>query len=173
MVTDTDNANTEPRETKREPAVHVESLEEEARFTIEESRMVLPGIQALFGFQLVAMFNQRFAELSTFQQRMHLAALLLVALSIGLVMAPAAYHRLAERGQISRHFIELASSLIATAMLPLMMGLVIEIAVVSLMVIESLLASQTIAACTALFFAWIWFVFPWRNRYRGPLGARG
>jgi hypothetical protein len=26
--------------------------------------MVLPGIQALFGFQLVAAFNQRFTDLS-------------------------------------------------------------------------------------------------------------
>jgi hypothetical protein len=30
------------------------SLEEEARTTIEEAKMVLPGIQALFEFQLVA-----------------------------------------------------------------------------------------------------------------------
>ncbi|TLG71825.1 hypothetical protein [Methylocystis sp. B8] len=31
-----------------------------ARGAIEEARMVLPGIQALFGFQLIAVFNNRF-----------------------------------------------------------------------------------------------------------------
>ncbi len=33
------------------------SLEEEARHILEEARMVIPGIHALFGFQLVAVFN--------------------------------------------------------------------------------------------------------------------
>jgi hypothetical protein len=42
---------------------HVESLEHEARQAVEEARMVLPGIQALFGFQLIAVFNQRYTEL--------------------------------------------------------------------------------------------------------------
>ena len=36
------------------------SLEEESRTTIEEARMVLPGIQAVFGFQLIAVFNNGF-----------------------------------------------------------------------------------------------------------------
>jgi hypothetical protein len=28
-----------------------------------EGRMVLPGVEALFGFQLIAVFDQRFADL--------------------------------------------------------------------------------------------------------------
>ncbi|MEO7099505.1 MAG: DUF6328 family protein [Luteolibacter sp.] len=40
---------------------------------LEECRMVLPGIQALFGFQLIAVFNSRFAEaLSRTEQSLHL-----------------------------------------------------------------------------------------------------
>ena len=35
-------------------------IEKMARQAIEEARMVLPGIQALFGFQLVTVFNDRF-----------------------------------------------------------------------------------------------------------------
>ncbi|MGE5072104.1 MAG: DUF6328 family protein, partial [Anaerolineae bacterium] len=61
---------------------------------LNECRMVLPGVQALFGFQLIAVFNQGFSEkLSTGEQYLHLAALALVANSGALVMAPAAYHR--------------------------------------------------------------------------------
>jgi hypothetical protein len=37
--------------------VRAATLEEETRTIIEEARMVLPGIQALFGFQLIAVFN--------------------------------------------------------------------------------------------------------------------
>jgi hypothetical protein len=39
------------------------SLEEETRTVIEEARMVLPGIQAVFGFQLIAVFNSGFHSL--------------------------------------------------------------------------------------------------------------
>src|SRR6266446_3544638 len=41
-----------------------ESLVEETRAILAEARMVLPGIQALFGFQLIAVFNTRFDELA-------------------------------------------------------------------------------------------------------------
>jgi len=51
---------------------------------------VLPGIQALFGFQLIAVFNDGFGEkLSSGQQVMHLVSIVLVALAIALVMAAA------------------------------------------------------------------------------------
>ena len=69
------------------------SLEEEIRTVIEEARMVLPGIQAFFGFQLIAVFNNRFQELTHTEQVFHLIALLLLAVSIALIMTPASYIR--------------------------------------------------------------------------------
>ncbi|MDQ2943358.1 MAG: hypothetical protein M3R21_06785 [Candidatus Dormibacteraeota bacterium] len=40
---------------------------------LNEGRMVLPGIQALFGFQLIAVFNQTFSQrLSPAEQYLHL-----------------------------------------------------------------------------------------------------
>jgi hypothetical protein len=48
-----------------------ESLEEEATYATDETRMVLPGVQAILGFQLVAVFNQRFTELSEGRQILH------------------------------------------------------------------------------------------------------
>ena len=71
-------------------------LEEEIRTTIEEARMVLPGIQALFGFQLIAVFNARFHDFSGLEQMLHLAALLLVAVAIGLWVVTSAVCFLAE-----------------------------------------------------------------------------
>jgi len=41
-----------------------ESPEERAHSTHQEARMVLAGIQALFGFQLIAAVNARSMELS-------------------------------------------------------------------------------------------------------------
>jgi hypothetical protein len=38
------------------------SLESATTYILEECRMVLPGIQALFGFQLIAVFADAFHE---------------------------------------------------------------------------------------------------------------
>ena len=92
------------------------SLEEETRTVIDEARMVLPGIQAFFGFQLIAVFNSRFQDLTHMEQLLHFIALLMLSLSIALIMTPAAYHRIAERGMVSRHFVELASRFLECAM---------------------------------------------------------
>ena len=75
----------------RKPVHQTENLAQEA---IEEARMMLPGIQALFGFQLIAVFNERFHQLTEADQVLHYIALLLVALAIAIIMTPAAYHRL-------------------------------------------------------------------------------
>lgn len=45
------------------------------------------------GFQLIAVFNQRFQSLNDGHQILHLVAFLRVTLAMGLIMAPAAYHR--------------------------------------------------------------------------------
>jgi hypothetical protein len=66
-------------------------LSEAVTHLLEECRMVLPGVQGLFGFQLIAVFNSTFRErLTSTEQIIHLVAIGLVAMSVALVMAPAA-----------------------------------------------------------------------------------
>ena len=88
-----------------------ESLEDEASHATDEARMVLPGVQAILGFQLVAVFNQRFHDLTDRLQFLHLVAFLFLAVAMGLIMAPAAYHRRAEPGCLTRRFVNFASLL--------------------------------------------------------------
>jgi hypothetical protein len=138
-----------------------ETLEEEVEHILEESRMVLPGIQALFGFQLIAVFNQRFHEvLGLGAQKLHLCAVILTALAIALIMAPAAYHRQAERGSISRYLATYSSRLIATAMAPLLVALSSEVSLIAFIVLRDLLWSVMIGAALFLVFTWLWYGFP-------------
>src|SRR4026209_1276694 len=83
-----------------------ESLSESVTHLLEECRMVLPGIQALFGFQLMAVFNAKFWDLIYFHRVLHLLAIGLVAIAVALVMTPAAYHRLALQNSISQFLID-------------------------------------------------------------------
>ncbi len=87
-------------------------LAEVVTYVLDECRMVLPGIQALFGFQLIAVFNDRFAQLPPGHQAAHLAAMALVALSAGLVMTPAAYHRAVRPYAASNRVVEVGTRLL-------------------------------------------------------------
>ena len=154
-----------PTTTKREcpedrEDLRRESLEEEFRSTIEEARMVLPGVQALFGFQLIAVFSATFGKLPERCVDIHVGSLLLVALSIALIMTPAAYHRVAERGWMSRSFCTLASRLVASAMVPLAIGLCLEIYVVVVGATRDVSLALMLASGAAFVFLAAWFVYP-------------
>jgi hypothetical protein len=143
-----------------------ESLEKRAEAAIEEARMVLPGIQALFGFQLIAGFNQGFSKLPSAEQYVHFASLVLIALAIAIIMTPAAYHRIVEQGSVSSFFVRLISWLIALAMVPLMIALALEIYVVGTVILGQRTASAAVAGVLLAVFNALWFVFPFAMRNR-------
>jgi hypothetical protein len=143
-----------------------ESLKDEMRNVIEEARMVIPGVQALFGFQTMAVFNNRFTELPGSGVACYLAGLGLMALAIALLMAPAAYHRIAERGQVSRRMINLASRFISIGLVPLMLGLALDIYVVCLAALDDARIALGAGIAALAVFGFFWLVFPLARRQR-------
>ena len=134
--------------------------------------MVLPGIQALFGFQLIAVFNARFKEdLSVFDQRVHLAAISLVALAVALVMTPAAYHRRHGSRDVTETFIHISSLLLLASMVPLAIGLALDFYIIVNLILqdERIAIGAGIALC-AIFVAF-WFVFPGAHRLHARLAS--
>jgi hypothetical protein len=145
----------------RDDQEHEIRLEDAVKLALEEARMVLPGIQALFGFQLVAVFNQRFDEVfDELGQALHLAALVLVALSCALAMTPAAYHRQTDRAKVSPKLLALCSFFIGSAMVPLLIAISIDVGLLAYVVTASLAASWGLGAGCALVFTALWIVFP-------------
>jgi hypothetical protein len=148
-------------DSKREPV----SLDSAATHILEECRMVLPGIQALFGFQLIAVFNDGFDQkLSSAQQMLHLAAIVLVVVAVALVMTPAALHRQTEPREVSERFIWVASKLLLASMFPLVLGLCLEVYLVSIVVAHNQALALALAAALALLFGLLWVVLPRRER---------
>jgi len=148
---------------EREPI----SLEAAAGFILEECRMVLPGIQTLFGFQLIAVFSDPFHEkLSEPQQLLHLAATVLVAVSVALVMAPAALHRRVERHSVSERFIDLSSRLLLAGMFPLAVSIALEAYLVSAVILGRPTEAWWVAAGLLVVFAALWLGLPARERRR-------
>ena len=145
------------------------ALDTAATYILEECRMVLPGIQALFGFQLIAVFSDGFGEkLSSAQQWLHLAAILLVVAAIALVMAPAALHRQTQREEISARFVRVASNLLLASMFPLVLGLCLEVYLVAALITKNEALALAIALAAAGLFAFLWLALPRRERALRP-----
>lgn len=130
--------------------------------------MVLPGIQALFGFQLVAVFNRRFEQLSYADQLVHLSAVALVALSAGLLMTPAAFHREAEGGAISARLVRISTRLLLVGMLFLAVGIAADFFILSALITQSRSASALAAVVVFVALTLLWFVIPYSERRRSP-----
>lgn len=137
-----------------------EAASEVASHLLEECRMVLPGIQALFGFQLMAVFNHTFWEIPERHRTVHLLAIVFVTVSIALVMTPAAYHRQANQFSVSRTFVQLSSLLLLLSMILLSIGISLDVYIVSALIIGGGWISLALTAAVALLFGLLWFVFP-------------
>src|SRR4051812_37865910 len=141
-------------------------LDSAASHLLEECRMVLPGIQALFGFQLIAVFNNAFDEkLSPGEQQLHFLALFLVAVSAALVMAPAAIHRQSQQREVSERFIWLSSVLVRMSMLPLALGLCLDVYLIARVVFDASAAGFASAAALFVILMGLWYVVPRRERW--------
>ncbi|MBA2744010.1 MAG: hypothetical protein H0U43_06845 [Chthoniobacterales bacterium] len=140
-------------------------IKDKIKQVLTECRIVLPGTQAFLGFQLSAFLTDAFAKLPRPEQLLHLGALGLVALSGIILMTPAAYHRIAEKGNMTPQFLRLASILLLCAMVPFALGICVDFYVVLSKVIHAPGVAFGIATAAFLTFAGLWFAFPMWSRH--------
>ncbi len=97
---------------------------------LTEGRVILPGAQALLGFQLVIVLSDSFKELPESSQLIHGLALLAIALTVVLLITPAALHRIVWAGEESEEFLSIGSRITIGALLPLACGMAADAFVV-------------------------------------------
>ncbi len=131
-----------------------------------ELRVALPGIQVLFGFLLVAPFNQRFSTVSRFERDLYFATLLLTLLASTLLIAPTVLHRLVFRHGFKAYVVVTANRLTISGLAVLAVALTCAVALIT-----HFLFGQTTAIITAVLVGGtlgaIWFALPLRQRLRG------
>jgi uncharacterized protein DUF6328 len=146
------------------------SLNDAATHVLEECRTVVPGMQALFGFQLIAVFNTTFSDNLTSAERIvHLAAIVLVTIAIVLVMAPAAVHRHMNPRSITFRFIVISSRLLMASMVPLAIGICLDVYLVARLIVGSATIAGVIAVPLFAVFIVFWLLLP--RAVRGPRGS--
>jgi hypothetical protein len=137
---------------------------------LTEARVILPGAQALLGFQLIVMMTKAFEQLPFAVKLVHLAALANLALAIILLICPAAIHRIAFGGSADLRLHSTGSLLITIALLPLALAISCDLWVaLTILFGEGLAALAGSVGAFALLMV-LWFLLPLllRRRQTGP-----
>ena len=150
----------------RSPMKEETALHEKIVQMLTEARVVLPGVQGIFGFQLVVTMTRPFDELPLYVKGIHFVAMALLALSIVLLIAPTAIHRLSFKGQDSSAFLVIGARLISIALAPLMAGIGADFYVAAGKMIGFGEAALFAAVSIFLILLTAWYIAPWIIRAR-------
>jgi hypothetical protein len=133
---------------------------------LTEARVIIPGGQALLGFQLIATLTKAFNELPALFKYVHCAGLCAVALAVVLLMTPAAVHRLAFDGEDNSDFFRIGSRLVISASIPLAIGISSDVAVVFFKTTESTGVALGAGAAALMALLGFWLAYPLLHRVR-------
>jgi hypothetical protein len=156
------------RETKM-PEAGRTSLHEKIDQMLTEARVVLPGAQALLGFQFAVTMTKAFGELDGTLRIVHFASLCFIALATAVLVTPATVHRIAFGGLDSERFHGIGSALVATALLPLASGISLDVYVASYKMIGDQVPALATAVVAFVVLTFFWYGLPLFVRYRSNL----
>jgi hypothetical protein len=127
---------------------------------LTEARVIIPGAQALFGFQFVAMLTAGFDRMPHPSKAIHAVALGFIAINIVLLMMPAALHRLSYGGEDSKDFLTIGSALVIAAPIFLAGGIASETYVVLQKVLIDTAWSAIGGGATFFVIVLCWYAIP-------------
>jgi hypothetical protein len=135
-------------------------LHDRIDYALTEARVMLPGAQALLGFQLLVILTKAFETLPDAARLTHFAALACVALAIILLIAPAAIHRVAFDGEDDERFLRIGSRIITLALIPLSFGVSTELYVATTRLLPDSPAPLWAAVIGLGCLLGLWYVLP-------------
>ncbi|HMJ94386.1 MAG TPA: DUF6328 family protein [Thermoleophilaceae bacterium] len=127
-----------------------------------ELRVALPGVQVLFAFLLVVPFNQRFADITSFQRTIYFVTLLCATAACACLMAPTAHHRIEFRHQDKKRIVFGGNRLAIVGLTLLATAMTGAITLVTDFLYSST-TTTVAAALVALLFALLWYAIPLRR----------
>lgn len=146
----------------------VQALDRNWTSLLQELRVVQTGIQLLTGFLLILPFQDRFAQLPTYDKTIYMITVLASVTATILLTSPVATHRLLFR---RRALADLVSAAHRAALAGLMLLGVALTGVVVLVtdVVVGLAAAIGVAVAAVAAFVGIWVIHPLLLRRRFPL----
>jgi len=132
---------------------------------LTEARVIIPGAQALLGFQLTVTLTHAFQELPAEAKLAHAAALCCVGLAVVLLMAPASLHRISFGGEDDPQFVRLGSAFVIAAPIPLALGIALDTYVAAGRALQSDPGAIILALAALAVLGGLWYAYPlWRRK---------
>lgn len=126
---------------------------------LSEIRILLPGTEIFLGFLTTLPFTDRFDHLSRTEHAVYVCTYFATLVSFVLMVAPAAYHRVARPIHDKERFKLFANKLLVVGLVPISLSVVLTTFLVSSMVIGAgyaLLGAFAMAAMVLL----LWWTIP-------------
>lgn len=105
------------------------SLVEKTKTALDESRTLTLGAQVLLGFQLQAPFQNAFASLTPHEKTIEIAVLCIMALVLGLLIAPSARHRIVGRGEATADINQFITRMSLVTLFPFAIALALDLVI--------------------------------------------
>jgi hypothetical protein len=140
-----------------------ERVDRELIELLNELRVALPGVQFLFAFLLVVPFQQTAKNLTTFQLDVYFVALLASAVATGLLIAPAAQHRVLFRQNVKEKLLRRSHRSAMAGLVALGVAIVAVLLLVVDVLFDRTEAWLTAGAVAALL-VWWWIAVPFWQR---------
>lgn len=134
---------------------------------LQELRVATLGVQVLFGFLLALPFTSRFSHLHDWQRWLYLTIVVLSSVSVALLVAPVAYHRLLFRRHQLGYLLRAANSMAIGGMITVALAVTCAVLLVTSFVQPGAPAIALTAVVGFLFTA-LWFLVPLTRRAEAP-----
>jgi len=154
------------REASRSDEDEGDRLDRELLELLNEVRVIMPGVQLLFGFLLTVPFQQGFTRIDDFQRMTYFVTLLLTAGAAAFLMAPTAFHRLTFRLGQKPYLVRLGTRQTIAGLALLALAMNGAILLLTDILFHDTMVVITVAATGALFF-WLWFGLAFVRRISG------
>jgi hypothetical protein len=130
---------------------------------LQELRVAETGVQILFAFMLSIAFQPRFQELDDTQRTIYVIALLFCTLSIALLVAPVAFHRLVFRQGLKDELVKITNKLALAGTTFLLLAVLSGVLLIFDHVVGRRFSIVTTSLLAVVFIS-LWLVLPLQRR---------
>jgi membrane-bound acyltransferase YfiQ involved in biofilm formation len=146
----------EPERREERSEDEQERLNRQMMELLNELRVAMPGVQVLFGFLLTVPFQQRFRDVTQFQETVYFATLIAAAVATAFLIAPSAYHRVTFEAQEKPNIIHIGTAQMLVGLAALAFAMNGAVLLVTDVLFEAGTVTVTIALLATLYIT-LWF----------------
>lgn len=149
-----------------------ERMNREVIELLNEIRIVLPGVQVLFGFLLLLPFQQSFGEMSELDRSLYFVALVASAIGGVLLIAPSTYHRIQFRNRDKERLLRTSNVLILVGTAALGLAIATTMFLIADMIYGELVG-VVVGAIAAVVVAGMWYGLPLSRKVQDDDAGEG